>query len=370
MNSNKQIKKAAHFLLIPELLYSPPNDAIINAYLENNYIVDIYSPGNLCQETTYGNRVRTYQVSYSWFWLLSHVLKFKWFKYNCFSGTSEDPLAVIGILSALFNKRSFSLVDEIKSGSYGGDRSERWKRICQWSIRRSAFQIVNDINRISLVQEYARIRSVQSIMVYPGCFKDIPEKSKEERKRVREKWGLAENAFVIGSSGGFNMTAGADWLLDSVKEIEDLHAVIQPLGISALSIFLLQSLSISNRIYIQTERLGWREAWNSSQALDIGLCIYTNQAPQFQRMGISSNRLCMFLAMGVPIIASYQRSFEFLERYNCGIMVRDYEDFKSAINSIRTDYQKMSHNCQDCVEGYVKPKGYYAVLKQKIKELA
>jgi glycosyltransferase involved in cell wall biosynthesis len=369
MNRNLPRKKAAHFLLIPELLYSPPNDAIINAYLEHNYQVDVYSPGSLPESTTYGDSVRTFQVSYSWFWLFRHFVNLKWIDYTCFSGTSEDPLAVVGILSVVYHKRSFSLVDEIKSGSYRGDRSKKWKDICQWAIRRSTFQIVNDINRISLLQEYAKVERNHSIIVYPGCFTDIPKRNTEERKRLRKEWGLADDSFVVGSSGGFNMTAGADWLIDAIKEIEDIHAVIQPLGVSPLSIFLLQSLSFSNRIYVQTERLGWKEAWHSAQALDIGLCIYTNQAPQFQKMGISSNRLCMFLAMGVPIIASYQKSFDFLEKYDCGIMVNSYEEFKSAIVRIRKDFQKMSLNCQYCVEDYVRPREYYKILRQKIGEL-
>lgn len=364
-----QLRRSAHFLLIPELLYSPPNDAIINAYIENNYLVDVYSPGELPERTTYGSRVRTYQVSYSWFWVLRHGLRMKWLGYNCFSGTSEDPLAVVGILSVLFNKKSFSLVDEIKSGSYRGDRSEQWKKLCRWAIRRSCFQIVNDINRVSLLKDYAKMETTETIMVYPGCFRDIPEMNTLERKRIRKEWGVEEDAFVIGSSGGFNMTAGADWLLNTIREIEDIHAVIQPLGASPLSIFLLQSLSFSNRIYVQTTRLGWREAWNSAQGLDVGLCIYTNQAPQFQKMGISSNRLCMFLAMGVPVIGSYQKSFEFLEKYNCGIMVDNYTEFKDAITRIRKSYKQMSINCRECMETYLKPTEYYNILKQKIRGL-
>ena len=46
-------KKAAHFLLIPELLHSPPNEAIINAYINNGYAIDIYTPGRLPETTSY-----------------------------------------------------------------------------------------------------------------------------------------------------------------------------------------------------------------------------------------------------------------------------------------------------------------------------
>lgn len=369
MRSLLKKKRAAHFLLIPELLYSPPNDAIINAYLENGYSVDIYAPGVLPGSTSYGNSVRTYQAYYSWIWLFRNIFKLKWAVYACFSGTSEDPLVVVGILSLLFWGKSFSLVDEIKSGSYRGDRSEQWKNICKWAIRRSNFQIVNDESRVRLLREYARIKKESTVIVYPGCFFSIPEKSNGERRQIREHWGVPTKSFVIGSSGGFNMTAGADWMIETIREMDDIYAVIQPLGVTELSKYLLQSLAFSDRIYVENERLNWREAWRSAQALDVGLCIYTNKAPQFQNMGVSSNRLCMFLAMGVPVIASYQKSFEFLEKYNCGFMVRDLDEFKRAITAIRGNHWKMSENCKVCTDEYLKPRLRYEVLKQRIMEL-
>ena len=363
-------KRAGHFLLIPELLYSPPNDAIIRAYIENDYSVDIYAPGNLPSKTEYGQMVNTCEVSYTWVWILRNAIKLKWLDYNCFSGTSEDPLAVVGLLSYVYKKQSISLVDEIKSGSYRGDRSRHWKELCKWSIRHSSFSIVNDESRISLLKEYVSLKEAQQVHVFPGCFIDPPKRSRQERSQTRENWGFTEKDFVIGSSGGFNMTAGADWLIGSIGEMSDLRAVIQPLGISPLAMFLLQVLPVSDRIYVQTERLGWRKAWVSAQGLDVGLCIYSNQAPQFQNMGVSSNRLCMFIAMGVPVIASRQKSFEFLEDYNCGVLVNSYNEFVDAIKIIRNNHREMVSNCQVCFQKYIRPEERYKALVNKINTLS
>lgn len=264
-------KLAGHFILIPELLYSPPNDAIISAYMENGYTVDVYSPGRLPKVTSYGNRVNTFNVSYSWFWIIKNIVRAKWLRYDCFSGTSEDPLAIVGLLGFFYRRKSFCLVDEIKSGSYRGDRSEKWKDLCRWSIRRASFSIVNDVSRINLLEEYATMRDREEIQVYPGCFKDPPKKNCEERKKIRAQWGFTDRDFVIGSSGGFNMTSGADLLIRAIGEINDLRAVIQPLGVSPLSMFLLQSMPFRERVYIETDRLEWRDAWLSSQGLDVGL---------------------------------------------------------------------------------------------------
>jgi glycosyltransferase involved in cell wall biosynthesis len=366
INTQKRMK-AAHFLLIPELMCSPPNKAIITAYLELGYSVDVFSPGIPNKTNYYGQNVRVFRVEYTWLWIFRNMFNPRWISYKCFSGTSEDPLAVVGLLSFLYMAKSFCLVDEIKSGSYRGDRSERWKRLCRFSMRNSVFNIVNDRNRIELLREYAGLNKRSKIIVYPGCFHEKPEDNLNSVSKIRDYWGFPDSAFVIGSSGGFNMTAGADWLLNSVRDCRDLHAVIQPLGVSELSMFLLDSLSIRDRVFIEKKRLGWEDAWLSARGLDVGMCIYTNQAPQFQNMGISSNRLCMFIAMGVPVIASSQESFKFLEQFDCGVIVQDYTEFLDAIDYIKSKHRIMVDNCKHCYEEYIKPLDCYANLKESIR---
>lgn len=354
-------KTAAHFLLIPELLYSPPNNAVINAYLAKGYRVHVFSPGNINSHTTYGENVSTFTVNYSWSWILKNFLRLNWFRYQWISGTSEDPLAIVAILSFLYRKNSFALVDEIKSDSYRGDRSEKWKTICKWGIRRSDFKIVNDRHRVDLLKDYAKLKENDTVIVYPGCFMERPKVEKSSRE-IKSSWGFPSDAFVIGSSGGFNLTAGADWLLDSIRDIHDIYAVIQPLGLSPLSVFLLEKLNHGNRLFIQKDRLCWFEAWRNAIGFNIGLCIYTNPAAQFQKMGISSNRLCMFIAMGVPVIASKQHSFKFLEEYDCGILVDSFEEFKLAIKQIQKSYPTMKNNCEICYRNYIKPHDKFKTL--------
>jgi hypothetical protein len=103
--------------------------------------------------------------------------------------------------------------------------------------------------------------------------------------------------------------------------------------------------------------------------LDIGLAIYTNPAPQFQHMGISSNRLCMFLAMGVPVIATRQPSFRFIEDYNCGILVENYDQFLAAIRHIGAHLPSMWENCHRCFNEYIMPPDRFPRLREAIASL-
>ena len=366
MTSPSKPRRAAHFLLVPELLHSPPNEAIIHALLQGGHEVHVFAPGPLPEHTDYGPGVITHRVDYSMRWLLRHGPSPFWRSIRCFCATAEDPLATAGVLAALHGRPSFLLVDEIKAGSYRGDRSERWKSLCRWAMRRARFTIVNDDSRVELLRSYAGLPPTAQVMVYPGCFRTPPRPEPNLRAELRRGWGLEQDALVIASSGGFNLTAGADWLIRSLQERPDLHAVIQPLGVTPLCLFLMRNLGLGPRVYLEERRLGWQEAWRSAVGFDIGLAIYTNQAPQFQRMGISSNRLCMFIAMGVPVICSRQESFRFVEDYECGRMVDSYEEFLEAIDVIGRNLPAMRRNCLRCFDEYIMPPDRYSSLEKAI----
>lgn len=359
--------RAAHFLLSWDLTNSPPNEAIVHTLLGQGYDVDLYAPGQCPGETPYGPGVTTHTAEYGRRWLLKNAWSPRWQRYAVFSGTSEDPLAIVGVLALLHRRPSFALVDEIMSGSYRGDRPASWKRLCQWAMRRANFCIVNDASRADLLRDYARLPRNKAVIVYPGCFHTPP--SPAPKSELRTAWGVPPAAVLIGASGGFNITNGARWLIEALENDPSLHAVIQPLGTDPLAKYLLRHLQCSDRVYVEERRLSWKEAWTSAAAFDIGLAVYHNDAPQFQNMGISSNRLCMFLAMGVPVIASRQPSFQFLEDYECGVLVDSSEEFRLAVDRIRRNLDAMKANARRCAEQYIDAEKKLANLSLSIHNL-
>lgn len=369
-NDIGRTKHAAHFLLLPELLYSPPNRAIIEALLELGYQVHVFAPGRMAMPTDYGDGVQVGEAAYSMRLLVRQIVQRSWRKFDVFSATAEDPFAFAGVLAYLYRKPSFLLVDEIKSGSYRGDSPERTKRLCRWAMRKARFNIVNDDSRVALLREYAELPESSRVIVYPGCFHEPPEADPRVRAAYRTAWGLPQNALVMAASGAFNLTVGADWLIQALQERTSLHGVLQPVNVDPFSTFLLKRLNLQPRVYLQEERMSWTEAWRSAVALDIGLSIYTSQGPQFQHMGISSNRLCMFIAMGVPVICSRQPSFEFVEKYDCGVMVGNYAEFLAAIDYISANLERMRINCRTCFREYIMPSDRFPSLKAAIASVA
>ena len=358
--------KAAHFLLMPKLAYSPPNEAIIQALLSLGLKVDVFAPAEEFDVSQYGAGVNAMPAYYRYKWLASNIISNRWRQYSIFSGTTEDPLSAVGLLSAVYNKPAVTLSDEIRSGSYSGNRTRRWKQLCRWGMRRSEFQIVNDPVRLDLLKDYLSMQSTDSMIVYPGCFRNPPPSA--DAVAMREKWNVKSNNIVVADSGVFYHEHSALWLIEALVQREDINLVIQPLNTDPLSRYLLTKIKGAERIYMEPSRIEWRDAWSQMGAVDIGVAVYRQSGPQFQNMGISSNRLCMFLAMGVPVIVSKQPSFEFVEKYDCGVMVENEQEFISAIDYIKPRLEKMKQNALKCTAEYIDTNSAYKTLVKKFEQ--
>lgn len=359
------MKKAAHFLLMPKLAYSPPNEAIIEALLSLGAEVDVYAPAEQFDVSRYGNKVRAFPAYYRYRWLSQNCLLPKWRSYDLFSGTTEDPMAAVGLLSAIHRKPSVTLSDEIRSGSYAGNRNQRWKGLCKWAMKRSKFLIVNDRVRINLLSDYLDLKTTDSITVYPGCFRNPPAAA--DRDQMRRKWNIKGQNLAVADSGVFYYEHSALWLIEALLNRDDVNLVIQPLNTDPLSRYLLTKIKGADRIYMEPNRIEWRDAWSQMGAVDIGVAVYRQNGPQFQNMGISSNRLCMFLAMGVPVIASKQPSFEFLEKYDCGVMVENAREFIDAIDYIKPRLAQMRQNALNCTAEYIRAEPSYRALVENLR---
>src|SRR5262249_25333683 len=156
-----------------------------------------------------------------------NVFRRHWRQYAVFSGAAEDPMAAVGLLSWIHRRPSFTLADEIFSGSYRGDAPEYWKNLCRWGMRRSGLSIVNDGSRIVLQREYAGLSDAHPVIVYPCCFRQLPLPA--DRVALRHKWGMPADALVVLFSGNFNHYTGAEWFINALQVKPDLRVVLQPL---------------------------------------------------------------------------------------------------------------------------------------------
>ena len=361
-------KRAAHFLLVPELAHSPPNDALVSALLSLGYAVDLYAPGGRFDMNRYGPNVSTHSVEYGYKWLARNLLARRWFDYSLFSGTTEDPMAVVGLLARLYRRPCITMADEINSGSYAGNRSRRWKNLCRFGMRARGLTVVNETERIELQRDYAGLSVNHPVLVYPGCFAEPPPPW--NRTKARQERAIPQDALVVCYSGTFNYGNGALWLANGLGSRGDVWFWGQILHTDPLVHGLLTNLRGGERLVVESSRLAWHEAWAAMAVADIGMVVYLQDAPQFQHMGTASNRLCMFLSMGVPVIASRQPSFAFIEEYDCGVLVDDFEGFSAAIDRIAARLPEMRENARRCACEYIRAPERYHLLRDRIGQLA
>ena len=81
----------------------------------------------------------------------------------------------------------------------------------------------------------------------------------------------------------------------------------------------------------------------------IGFCFYSWELirSSFNYSTAPSGKLFMYMAAGVPVIASNIPGFKFVEEYGAGILIDDYkpETIKSAVDRIEKDFEKYAQAC-------------------------
>ncbi|MEN8130162.1 MAG: hypothetical protein ABFS45_08185 [Pseudomonadota bacterium] len=322
------------------------------AYESLGYEVDLFSTWTADQPHFEQSGIRLKDIEFSQRWIAKNVGRPVWRRYAAFSATTEDPLAAAGLLSQLWRRPLITLADEIRSGSYSGNRSRRWKELCRWGMRRSSLTVVNEAERVHLQRDFAGLAAGSPMLVYPGCFRELPLMG--FREGLRQSRGIPDDALVLCYSGLMSYGNGGLWLAEALAQCPTLWVWGQLVNLDSLTRGLLERLHGSERLVLEKERMSWQDSWSSMAAMDIGMVIYLQEAPQYRHMGTASNRLCMFLAMGVPVIASRQPSFGFIERYDCGVLVDGIGEMQLAVEKIASRLDVMRANARDCAREYIR----------------
>lgn len=357
-------QRVAHFLSEPFLTYSPPNEAAVEIWRELGYEVDLFAPGGAFPVDRYGPGVRALPAEYGYRWLARNLAAPRWRRYASFSGTTEDPLAIAGMLGWFHRRPVVTFADEIKSGSYWGNRSNRWKALCRFGMRQATLTIVNEEERLTLQREYAGMPAEARMLVYPGCFRSPPAPG--DRQGLRASYGFPAHALVLVYSGVMNYGNGGLWIAEALARCPSVWVWGQIRNLDPFTRGLLGHLEGHERLVLKGELLGWHGTWSSMAAADIGLVVYLQDAPQFQHMGVASNRLCMFLSMGVPVICSRQPSFAFVERYDCGVLIDGPGDMPVAVDRIASRIDVMRNNALECARDYIRAPERWTALRDAL----
>jgi glycosyltransferase involved in cell wall biosynthesis len=189
---------------------------------------------------------------------------------------------------------------------------------------------------------------------------------------MRRRWNVPPDAFVVLHSGAINDEQGCHWMIDSALRLPpDVYLVLQSGG------RVEQTFTAACRLAGEQHRLrgdfGEYVSWSAMDqriaAADVGLVFYFHTGPQFQNMGICSNKLCLFLRGGVPVVVTQQPSFGFLEKYRCGVLVDNRQQMLDAIAHIRANHAEYRANALRCYREYVDVDLYRPAVVEAFRRL-
>jgi hypothetical protein len=357
-------RRAAYFELRADYFGRAFDDGIIRALLSAGFDVDLFAPEGDLEQDLYGEHVRRFDVDYRRGWLQSNLGRKRWRDYDVFLGTADLPMAFAGSLAAVARRQVVTACDEIYVGGYEGSAALYWKPIVRWAMRRAVFTIITDEIRIPLQRSYAQLDESHEFIQYPCCFSGVY--AGRSRAEARAELGIGDDEFVLAVTGSFSAANGADWVVDQLDR-RTMSALIQPGGGQGPVIDALLA-RLEGAIYLP-ERLNYFEAAEITVAADAAAVFYLSDKPQFQRMGVSSQKLCTALWLGVPVIATRQESFQFVEERKCGVLIDHQLDLDSAIEKIRTHRAEYATNAREVVNEHINPDARLNELAERFRRI-
>lgn len=357
-------RKAAYFELRADYFGRPLDDAILRALLANGFDVDVFAPAGDQPQDLYPANVRRCSVEYRREWLQRHMRRSFWREYDLFLGTADIPMAFAGTLAALARRPVVTVADEVYVGGYTGTATLYWKNIARWAMRRSAFTIITDEVRIPLQREYASLPAKHEFVQYPCCY-PTPYAGRS-RDAARQALGFDDGDFVVSMTGAFTHLNGADWIVRLLDDTS-VRALIQTAGVREPLLDALLT-RLDGAIYLP-DRLGWRESAEITVAADVAATIYLSWFSQFQAMGVSSQKLCSALWLGMPVIATRQDSFRFIEQYRCGELIAGEAELAAAVARIRANREEYAANAARAVREFIRPQERLEALTTRFRAL-
>ena len=346
-------RRAAYFQPRADYFGRPFDDGIIRGLLDAGYDVDVYAPDWGEPQDVYPNAVHRLDVEYRRGWLLRNVGRARWRRYDLFLGNPDLGTACAAVLALAARRPFVNAVDEIYVGGYEGPALGWWKSAARWGEGRASFTIITDLCRASLQRGYAGLGSRHRFLQYPSCFSEAY--TGPGRDTVRAGLGIQQNEFVVALAGALTPGNGADWVF---REIDALggRLLIQP-GVRAEPVLeaLSERLVREGRATLLSDRVSYHRAAELTMAADASLALYRSPKPQFQAMGVSSQKVCVSLWLGIPLVATRQPSFDFIERFGCGVLIDGEEQLAAAVAKIKSDPQPYSAGARRAVEEYVQP---------------
>lgn len=104
---------------------------------------------------------------------------------------------------------------------------------------------------------------------------------------------------------------------------------------------------------------------------DVGLALYSEEELGYRAtlMGLAAGKIGNYLKCGLPIIATRLPSLQYIEDYQCGVLINSESEIEEAIQLITSNRSVFSENAYRCYRELWQPQRYLAIIGKSISTL-
>lgn len=266
----------------------------------------------------------------------------------CIDETSLEPVTDIVGDSENIMYLSLELPDTTR------EYTEKQKKI----FNRMKVILVQDENRLNTLKTTYNANDIEKhakIIYIPN--NSIPEKSKKKLVGVVEQFkNLPKDKIICASIGMVERPVYSAEISKVFSEIDNAVLIYHNrMKINKKKEYTKQVIEANTKnLYLSEMVYDFADIEYAYKGIEIGIACYRPCNDDFKFIGKASGKLCYYMMYGIPVIVNRLPGLaDIVEKYNCGAVIDNVEstdEWKTAINRIKSDYDMYKARVNECYE--------------------
>ena len=191
---------------------------------------------------------------------------------------------------------------------------------------------------------------------------------------LRKKHSINDQTIVVLHSGGFGKWFRCRELIEHAVCWSPKINLIFHIGRNPFNdpyFTEAQSIAKNTAIKFSLTPLSNNELDEMISSADVGLALYSEEELGYRAtlMGLAAGKIGNYLKCGLPIIATRLPSLQYIEDYQCGVLINSESEIEEAIQLITSNRSVFSENAYRCYRELWQPQPYLAIIGKSISTL-
>lgn len=266
---------------------------------------------------------------------------------------------------------SIAFCVELPSPQTGDRSSPRYLQSAERAaIRMAELVITHDVDHLRFIRKATGIGAAR-FAILPGATRGPAGRINSQM--IAERCSLGPETVIVLHSGGLGrwfdslelVRAARHW---PVQWRLVMHASMRRSGDSYRD--AVMQAAAGSSICFSTDPVAREDLDAFVSSAHVGVALYSVKELGFRAelMGLASGKIGNYLKCGVPVVATDIPTLRaYLDRYKCGICVRNADEVEPAMREILANYQLYSDNAIECFNDLWESDKHCRVIAERIK---